>query len=199
MEEFSCKQKIGLLQNTFKNWMCFFVALLPVVSCNNRSNYKSAESDDCVAHDKRQNHEILQTSELEYAGFNEDIMVICPMCQGYKQIQHYYTGEIIVCPACEGEGQVSEELLRQLQEADRIGREWADGVLNGNGGNSYYGRRTKDDIQAEIDQCEREISNMQLGLESLDESSTLYIYYSQELISLQYKLRQLQADLQNAE
>ena len=107
-----------------------------------------------------EDYEYSQSSEAEQ-------MYVCPMCEGNKQIAHYYTGEIIDCPACEGSGEVSQETVDQLQEADRIGREWAEGIVNGNDGNygsGYSQSRSVQQIQAEIEQCENEINNLQSAL-----------------------------------
>lgn len=175
-----------------------FIPLIALVatSCNN-GGYKSMDSNDTDFSNKAEEYESTNSSD-----YTEGIMVTCPMCMGNKQIQ-YYTGEIILCPACEGNGKVSESVLQQLQEAARLGEQAANDFLNGTSGNSNYGGeasyRSTEQIQSEIEQCEREISNLQSGLENLDQNSTMYIYYSQELINLQYKLRQLQYDLQNAE
>lgn len=175
-----------------------FMPLLALVatSCNN-GGYKSIDSNDSACPPKTEEYESTNFSEQ-----TEEKMLICPMCMGNKQIQ-YYTGEIILCPVCEGNGAVSSSVAQQLQEAAQLGEQSANDFLNGTIGSSGSGEvgayRNSEQIQAEIDQCEREISNLQSGLESLDQNSTIYIYISQELINLQYKLRKLQYDLQNAE
>ena len=60
-------------------------------------------------------------------------MYLCPMCQGNRQIQHYYSGELIDCPACQGAGKVSAETIQQLQDAAQMGEDLAKGVINGGG------------------------------------------------------------------
>lgn len=175
-----------------------FMPLLALIatSCNNGS-YKSIDSNGPNCPNKTEKSESTNSSNQA-----EGIMQTCPMCMGNKQIQ-YYTGEIILCPVCEGNGAVSSSVAQQLQEATQLGEQAANDFLNGTTGSSgsegvgLY--RNSEQIQAEIDQCEREISNLQSGLEGLDQNSTIYIYYSQELINLQYKLRKLQYDLHNAE
>lgn len=139
------------------------------------------------------------SEDYEYTeSSDEEQLYICPMCEGNKQIAHYYTGEIITCPACEGNGVVTQSTIEQLQEADRIGREWAEGFINGESG-GYGQSRSADQIQAEIEQCETEINNLQSALESIDSGSTLYAYYSQELVALRTRLSQLQRELRYAE
>lgn len=154
---------------------CLFIILLTLVatSCNN-GGYKSIDSNDSDSPNK--------TEEYESTNFSEQVeekMLTCPMCMGNKQIR-YYTGEIIVCPVCEGNGAVSSSVAQQLQEATQLGEQSANDFLNGTIGSFGSGEvgayRNSEQIQAEIDQCEREISNLQSGLESLDQNSTIYIY-----------------------
>lgn len=100
------------------------------------------------------------------------------MCMGNKQIQ-YYTGEIILCPVCDGNGEVSSSAAQQLQEAAQLGKQAAADFLNGTARSYGYAEvgayRNSEQIQEEIEQCEREISNLQSGLESLNQNSTIYI------------------------
>lgn len=175
-----------------------FMPLLALVatSCNN-TGYKSLHSNDSDCPNQTEEYESTNSSDQ-----SEEIMLTCPMCMGNKQIQ-YYTGEIILCPVCDGNGEVSSSAAQQLQEAAQLGKQAAADFLNGTARSYGYAEvgayRNSEQIQEEIEQCEREISNLQSGLESLDQNSTIYIYYSQEIIKLQHKLRMLQYDLHNAE
>lgn len=131
-----------------------------------------------------------EESESEEVSTTENetqVLHVCPMCDGNKRITDIYSGSIIECPACEGYGVVTEEMAEKLLEAQRIGTEIAGGSYNES--NNGYG---DSNLQLEIEQCEREIANLENALSSIDENSTLYAYYSGELINLKYRLKQLQ-------
>lgn len=133
------------------------------------------------------NNEESETEDVSTVEKDEQTLHVCPMCEGNQQIADIYTGNIIDCPACEGYGVVTEEMAEQLLEAQRIGTEIAGGTYDEP--NSGYGNSN---LQLEIEQCEREIENLENALSNIDENSSLYTYYSGELINLKYRLRQLQ-------
>lgn len=114
-------------------------------------------------------------------------LYVCAMCDGNKRITDIYSGSIIECPACEGYGVVTEDVAEKLLDAQRIGTEIVGGLYKQS--NNDYG---DSNLQLEIEQCEREIANLENVLSSIDENSTLYKYYSGELINLKSRLRQLQ-------
>lgn len=132
--------------------------------------------------------------ETEYDGSQSaQAMYHCPMCQGNLRIQDIYSGEIIECPACEGTGIVTEKMYNDLKEAEEMARQAVEEYNSGLPSNAY--RQSSDDIQREINQCQREIDNIERMLQNLDEGSTSYIYYSQQIIQLQYRIRQLELQL----
>lgn len=142
--------------------------------------------------------EVVESGELSVPVCDETsgAMYGCPMCSTIGQIQDIYTGGIVVCPACKGSGQVSKELYGQLVEADRIGRELAGGTVSDDepasmGSGGYAGEESSGDLDREIASCEQQIANLEEGLSLLDEGSTLYAYYSQELVGLKCDLERL--------
>lgn len=140
---------------------------------------------------------------------NATSMVLCPMCKGNGRIRHYYyTNKIIPCPACEGNKQVSIEVVRQLNEAEKMGREWAEKVMgiNGEGASSEYsgqmGRTGMEDsrqlIESQIGMLEQQIAMYEQGLANC-ESITLQSQYRNTITELQYQIRNLRMQLQNME
>lgn len=136
-------------------------------------------------------------------------MILCPMCMGNGQIQHYYTNEIMTCPACAGKGVVSDEVIRQLNEAEKIGRELAEKVMGiESGGSSEYsglidgtgmeGGGTRQLIESQINMLEQQIAMYEQGLINC-ESITLQSQYRNTITELQYQIRSLKLQLQNME
>lgn len=155
---------------------------------NNTSPYKNIEDTG--------------NGDMQYTGDTKmsQQMYLCPMCQGNRQIQHYYSGELINCPACQGTGQVTAETIQQLQDAAQMGEDLANGVINGGGNESMsddYGGRSRDAIEMEIEQCGREKVSIEEQLEYV-ESVTNRSYLSSQLTELNCRIRQLQRELQYA-
>ncbi|MGM9708434.1 MAG: hypothetical protein ACI3ZB_02330 [Prevotella sp.] len=125
-------------------------------------------------------------------------MYLCPMCQGNRQISHYYTGEIMVCPACQGTGQVTAEIVQQLQEASQMGEDLANGALNGGGCSSGGYSRSRDAIEMELEQCELEKASVEEQMEYV-ESVTSRSYLSSQLSVLNTRINQLRRELQYAD
>lgn len=146
-------------------------------------------SDESSSSDEEAEYEV----EYDVEDQHGQSMYYCPMCQGNLQIQDIYTGRIIDCPACEGNGVVTEEVYRQLKEAEEIGRQAVEDYNQSTPYNNY--KPSSDDIQMQINQCQIEIDNIDRMLQNLDEGSTSYIYYSQQRIQLQYKIKQLELQL----
>lgn len=127
-------------------------------------------------------------------------MYLCPMCQGNRQIQHFYSGELIDCPACLGAGKVSAETIQQLQDAAQTGEYLANEVINGGGNEAISddsGGRSRDAIEMEIERCEHEKASIEEQLEYV-ESVTNRSYLSSQLTELNCRIRQLQRELQYA-
>ena len=136
-------------------------------------------------------------------------MVLCPMCMGNGQIQHYYTNEIMTCPACAGKGVVSDEGIRQLNEAEKMGRELAEkimGIESGGGsessglidGTGMEGGGTRQLIESQINMLEQQIAMYEQGLINC-ESITLQSQYRNTITELQYQIRNLKMQLQGME
>lgn len=150
-----------------------------------------------------ENAEYMGSDDMQYEEDAEmsQQMYRCPMCQGNYKIQHYYTGELIECPACKGAGKVSAETIQQLQDAARIGEDFANGVINGGGNEPVsddLGGHSRDAIEMEIEQCELEKASIEEQLEYV-ESVTNRSYLSSQLTELNCRIRQLQRELQNAD
>lgn len=146
--------------------------------------------------------EYMDNGDMQYMESAETSqqMYICPMCQGNRQIQHYYTGELIDCPACQGAGEVSAEVMRQLQDAAQMGEDLANGVINGGGNvmtSDNGGGRSRDAIEMEIEQCEYEKASIEEQLEYV-ESVTNRSYLSSQLAALNTRINQLKRELQYA-
>lgn len=161
---------------------CFCLGVLFLMSCGACSQRQTDSQSDGSREIGSYESEFTESGEVP------ENLYGCPMCGTSGQIRHYFTGEVMLCPACKGSGTVSEEILRELQEAERIGVELAGGNTQSADDDSNY----SGNLQNEIEQCEREIENLERLLSQLEEGSVLYMYNSQELINLQYKLKQLQ-------
>lgn len=149
-----------------------------------------------------ENIEDTGNNDMQYTGDTKmsQQMYLCSMCQGNRQIQHYYTGELIDCPACQGAGKVSAEIIQQLQNAAQMGEDLANGVINGGGNESTsddIGGCSRDAIEMEIEQCEREKASIEERLEYV-ESVTNRSYLSSQLTELNCRIHQLQRELQYA-
>lgn len=169
----------GIIKNTITEMYFhkYFVSLATLIICSGCGLCHTSDSDKNEG----------STEDINMSEDQQGTFVVCPMCGGDKFIQDIYSGNVIDCPACEGYGVVTEDMAQELMEAQRIGMELAGGNPD-DVGTDYSGY----DIQSEIEQCQREIENLENALANLEEGSTLYMYYSNELISLRYKLRQLQ-------
>lgn len=156
--------------------------------------YEEISSENDVEYTN--NDDMKYTGEIEMS----QQLHLCPMCQGNRQIQHYYTGELMDCPACRGAGKVSVETIRQLQNAAQSGEELANEVINGGGNEAMSdegGVRSRDAIEMEIEQCERDKASIEEQLEYV-ESVTNRSYLSSQLTELNCRIRQLQRELQYA-
>lgn len=140
---------------------------------------------------------------------NVTSMVLCPMCMGNGKIRHYYyTNKIMICPTCEGNKQVSIEMVKQLNEAERMGREWAEKVMgiSGEGTSPEYSGQmgetgmggSRQLIESQIGMLERQIAMYEQGLAN-SENITLQSLYRNTITELQYQIRNLKMQLQNME
>lgn len=183
-----------------KNSLCLVFIALIVSSCGNGSSSNSdsygGETSTTYESEEASNSKNLYNTEYEMA----QQMFICPLCQGNKQICHYYTGEIMECPGCQGTGEVTAETIRQMQEAVQMGEDIANSVINGGGGGNYYGgyTRSRDDIERELRQCELEKEGIEDQLEYV-ESVVNQSYLSSQRTILNTKINQLKRELQYAE
>lgn len=179
----------------------YSVFLMSVLFCScgvgtssNKNIHEETSSDDNV--------EYTGNDDMQYTGDTEmpQQMYLCPMCQGNRQIQHFYSGELIDCPACLGTGKVSAETIQQLQDAAQTGEDLANEVINGGDNESIsddIGGRSRDAIEMEIEQCERDKASIEEQLEYV-ESVTNRSYLSSQLTELNCRIRQLQRELQYA-
>lgn len=174
--------------------------IMPILFCScgggtsSNKNYEETSSDENV--------EYTGNDDMQYTGNSEmsQQMYLCPICQGNRQIQHFYSGELIDCPACQGAGKVSAETILQLQDAAQMGEDLANGVINGGDNESIsddIGGRSRDAIEMEIEQCEHEKASIEEQLEYV-ESVTNRSYLSSRLTELNCRIRQLQRELQYA-
>lgn len=177
-----------------------YLLFIAIITCScgrgtsSNNNYEKTSSDDNV--------EYTGNDDMQYTGNSEmsQQMYLCPMCQGNRQIQHFYSGELIDCPACQGAGKVSAETIQQLQDAAQMGEDLANGVINGGDNESIsddLGGRFRDAIEMEIEQCELEKASIEEQLEYV-ESVTNRSYLSSRLTELNCRIRQLQRELQYA-
>lgn len=180
--------------NYMKNEMMGLLAALALVStaCGNHGNGRNLHADE-------DGYGYVSSEGYEDDPEENVLVYECPMCMSNGKINHYYTGELMECPVCEGDKYVSEEVVRKLQEGERIGRELANEWMGispetpngGNGGGSGYVPDVSD-IDAEIAELQREIDNIQSAIVSV-ESETLNGYYSNYIIQLQGRIRQLES------
>lgn len=164
--------------------------LLVTVSCGGNSSRSVQNSTDIDFEQDYGNSGIVADDEATCG---------CRMCGMSGMITDFTSGAVVQCIACNGTGYVSAELDRQLRESEEMGRKIASEVYGGpDAGNVMQGESGYDSgfygggNQFEIEQCQREIENLQRGLSMIDEGSSLYIFYRQELTALEYKLKQLQ-------
>lgn len=171
---------------------CIAAAML-LAGCGNERGSESATSryDDGASFDNEQwSTPTADAYESASSASAYEQLYTCPMCGGERLIRHFYTGELMTCPACEGEGVVTADVIRQLQEAARMGEELAGGASGDNDG--YPANASSPDVEWEIECCRNEIANIEAGLANV-ESVTLEAYYRNRITELQYRIRQLES------
>lgn len=167
-----------------------------VCSCGNGASSSRSSYDEMPT-----SYEYYETDNAEHFDNNPGMaqqMYLCPMCQGNRKICHYYTGEIMECPACQGTGQVTGEIVQQLQDAAQMGADLANGALNGGGCSSGGYSRSRDAIEMELEQCELEKASIEEQMEYV-ESVTSRSYLSSQLSVLNTRINQLKRELQYAD
>lgn len=154
-----------------------FMSMMLIVGCscvNTNSSEDIYESDD------------------DYEWGDEDSVmepdvIDCPLCNATGRWLNPMTGMYEQCAMCRGTGKAPRE----------IGEKVADffNEIGGNGASSSTSvGGDVDDIMRQIDMCNNQIEQIQQFLD-ISGSVVNQAYYSQEIIRLEYKVRELERSL----
>lgn len=142
----------------------------------------------CVEN-KSSNNEEESVWEEDLLVNQEKDYVNCPLCNATGIWTDPMTLIREKCSMCNGTGNaLREEVEKAIETIEMMG-------LNGNSSLSIPGRNV-DDIRRQIEMYNEQISRLQQSLD-VDNSMVGQTFYSQEIIELKYKIRELENQLMN--
>lgn len=119
--------------------------------------------------------------------YNNTELVNCPLCGATGIWVNTMSGDMDRCALCDGTGMAPSDQAKEISDSFRQMGIDLGGEATKSGGDADY-------IQSQIDMYNNQIDQMQQMLSNFT-SETYRTYYSQEIITLQYKVKELENQL----